>query len=943
MLTRRALALVSPFLLLAVWAGSLVGAERPQVRFSDTGYTEHGEWFSDATVSPGLWKPGLPISVSAILTATPQHVANLAAAKIKVDGFCLLITAERTFDAGGWIRLSSDERMSTLIAPTGLPIEGGIQGAVTNRFGYGFRTPLDQLLTVKLSETTLRGGNYEVRFETQDRLPDSLPPGIYRVRLDYGVTAGRSYYNLNGEAFTRRPFFKGRPTESHIYSPPIPAGGKHASGRSVEGESIRPRLPWVLLANYNSNGYRGVVADEDLTRFGISGRNLIQDDVILPLYADDGRTRPAYTLEPQFPTDTIELRSNIPWDFATGEYSVQVTGPDGRTVDLGTAPFVARTGGQWPTTKRSAFTQWRPPSYGYYTVTASGWINDIWGNRYEGGGTYHFWIAKRMTMATATFQGMPYPVGNRYGRDIGFAPAVPADVEVRATLYIDSNPANSRTILFGGKASPSGLFGAAQGAKNLSFEAPGEYVAHVLAKYKDADGHLWVCSMRHAGVVYQTDSPIVARGKRLTIGGKYVDRGDTKFEGWVDEATGENHLAHIAFPYNPGDVLLIASEGQGANKIEPTLIYEWKAKPQPYEGRLQGIGTSNLQLRTSNGYSPHMFPEYITEWAYYYAAAPRPGFVSRFLVAEDGVRAPYWPTSPNAFGGQINASTNGDLPGDIYRLIGGVVLRRPGEAPAYAGYVASAFLLPKGSNANRVIAPGSEDVNGPYGVKARVFLVGLRPGMTYELGSTFRPAIQIDPILPVNIRFSMDYPNGKRVLATGVGDAGGSFAGAEAWPLDVPGVYRYTLDAEWEGYRGQMPGLPASGGEFYVIEKDRPANAAGLRLDLPPESTFPLTAGVTISGSSTAESVYFAAVIPGAVIDQGNLEVKNGKFAYRFEPQNINLKTSTYDIVNRVTGRPEIKDVVHLTFFAKERTPEGVSYHAFTRVIIRGNRIIWAR
>ena len=36
-----------------------------------------------------------------------------------------------------------------------------------------------------------------------------------------------------------------------------------------------------------------------------------------------------------------------------------------------------------------------------------------------------------MTMATATFQGMAYPVGNRYGRDIGFAPAVPADVESR--------------------------------------------------------------------------------------------------------------------------------------------------------------------------------------------------------------------------------------------------------------------------------------------------------------------------------------------------------------------------------------------------------------------------------------------------------------------------------------------------------------------------------
>jgi len=46
----------------------------------------------------------------------------------------MLITAERTFDAGGVLRLPSDERMSSLLTPTGLAIEGGVQGAVTNRF-----------------------------------------------------------------------------------------------------------------------------------------------------------------------------------------------------------------------------------------------------------------------------------------------------------------------------------------------------------------------------------------------------------------------------------------------------------------------------------------------------------------------------------------------------------------------------------------------------------------------------------------------------------------------------------------------------------------------------------------------------------------------------------------------------------------------------------------
>ncbi|MCL4402907.1 MAG: hypothetical protein M1436_09635, partial [Acidobacteria bacterium] len=431
------------------------------------------------------------------------------------------------------------------------------------------------------------------------------------------------------------------------------------------------------------------------------------------------------------------------------------------------------------------------------------------------------------------------------------------------------------------------------------------------------------------------------RGKKLTIAGKYVERGDTNFEGYVDEA-GNNFLAHLNFPWKTGDVLLIASEGQGANKIEPVLTYEWKENPQPYDARLQSIGITNIRLKTSNGYSPHLFPEYITDWQYYYGAAPRPGFMSRFLVAENGVRAPYWPTSPNSFGGQINASSNGDLPGDIYRLIGGVVLRNKGAEPAYAGYLASAFLLPKGTGHNRVIAPGSEDLIGSDGQPARFFLVGTRPGIAYLTGSTFTPAVQIDPILPANVTFVLDYPDGRRLSVTGKGDNFGAFVGKDRWTLDVPGIYRFHLDAEWNGHKGAMPGLPSVGGDLYVLERDRPPDAPQLKLDLPPNSTFDPQLGLTIGGTSTSRSVYYAAVIPGAVVAQGSLNVRSdGKFELFFSPKAINENTATYDIANRTTGKPEIGDVVHLTFFSEERALDGKIWHSFARLILRGNRAIW--
>jgi Zn-dependent metalloprotease len=298
------------------------------------------------------------------------------------------------------------------------------------------------------------------------------------------------------------------------------------------------------------------------------------------------------------------------------------------------------------------------------------------------------------------------------------------------------------------------------------------------------------------------------------------------------------------------------------------------------------------------------------------------------------VRAPYWPTSPFSFGGQIGASPNGDTPGDIYRLLGAVVLRRTGQAPLYSGYIASAFILPKGSNNNRVVAPGSEDLVSPTGGRARFFLVGLRPGTAFEVGSTFRPAVQIDPLLPVSIHFELDYPDGRRQTADGVGDATGSFAGPSSWALDVPGVYRYRLRGSWNGFEGRMPGLPEEGGEFYVYSK-APAGAARLKLDGATTRTFSASGSLAFSGSSTAPEVHYALITPGAVIEQGDLPVRGGKFQYVFDPAAVHAKVPLYDVVSVTTGKPQIGRVAHLTFFSEERAG-GARFFDLQRVILRG-------
>ncbi|MBE3073175.1 MAG: hypothetical protein IMZ67_09385, partial [Acidobacteria bacterium] len=377
--------------------------------FSGGGHTVHGDWHADVTLSRDAFHLGQPVRMDVQFRFADTQFAGLAGAGIKAEKLCLLVTAERTFDADGWMHLPSDERMSTLLTPTGLAIEGGVQGAVTNRYGYQFRSPLDQFQSLAAAQTEPgdQPGTRLARFAVTATLPMNLPPGLYRLRFDFGVMVGTRVYNFNGFTFAARPFSDQVGTATYFYSPVIPASGVHASGRGINAARIQARCPWLLLSNYNSNGYRGVVADEDRGRFATSDRSLIPDEVVLPMF-NDGDSRVSYSLEPQFPADTIDSLQNIPWNWATGEWTVRISGPGGGVVDLGTTRFVAKSG-NGPTSKAAAFTSWKPPLYGQYTVTASGWIADQTGRRYEGGGTYRFWIAKRMTLATATFQGMPYP------------------------------------------------------------------------------------------------------------------------------------------------------------------------------------------------------------------------------------------------------------------------------------------------------------------------------------------------------------------------------------------------------------------------------------------------------------------------------------------------------------------------------------------------------
>lgn len=913
-------------------------------------------WSATVEADQTAWSPGQRLTVKVTLHANDDVYSAIADAGYPAEKCVALVTAERLFDSQGIMRFASDEGFSTLLTPTGIPIEGGIQGAITDlpiddggkTQRYRFKTPVNVLL-----EAPVAGA---ASFETSVTLPEDLPPGLYRLRVDLGIRSKTTYRDLNGSTFASRPFLPR--LGSYAYSSLYPASGRDVSGNPIDASKIAPRVFWTLFPNDYSNGYRGVVADEDQARFALASHHLIQDEVVLPRTGVSGYAI-GYSLEPGFPTDAVDAKSNLAWDFTQGELTAEITAPDQTKTVLGPTPILEKAKyGNGPTTNDKAFTAWKPPMDGRYTVKLTGWIADQDGRRYAGGGTYRFWIAKRMTMATATFQGMPYAVGGKYGRDIAFSPAVPAAVEIVGTFYPGSDASKASTQTWTGTATTGGVFLAATMSPALTFTAPGEYHARIRATYTDAAGNLWICAMRHAGIVFDPSSTaFAAHGKKVRLADdRYAERGVTKSR----EGYASDHLDHVAFPYHQRDVVQVASDGGGFNKIEPVLIAVKPAdEGAAWDWHLDGVGKTNLYIGTSNGYSPHMFPEFINHWEYYYAAAARPGFMGRFLVGESNQRAPYWPTSPNSFGYQFGASANGDLPGDLYRLVGGIAVWDK-DGSSYAGYLASAAILKKGSNANGVYAPGSIDLAGPTAEPARFFLVGYRPGMALPPATPWKPAIQVDPMVPATIKVTLVGPGGT-VLNQWSGDAvDGSWAGGTPVTLTTPGVYQYQLSAAWSDgsttHFGKMPGLPACAavaegapaaegapvgcGEFYVYTSPRPSPQLGLIVDMPVESSFKPTDALDVTGRSSASAVHYALLMPGAVLAQGTIPVAgDGTWRHRIDPVALHAKAPIYDIHKVTDGSPAIGRVLHLSLFSEETTGSE-TFWDFRRVIVRGTTVV---
>ena len=218
------------------------------------------------------------------------------------------------------MRLPSDERMSTLLTPTGLAIEGGVQGAVTD----ALRLPVpDAARRVRdVTGTTAQPAPVEGEPSSRSRFTPRCRPICRRPATASGSTSacmvGTRVYNFNGFTVRRAAVLEQAGTTLVLLLAGHP-GERHARagppGRRVADPAALPVAAPRELQLQRLPRRRRRRGRRPLRDVGPQPHPRRRDP------ADVRRRRQprlSYSLEPQFPADTIDARAEHRVELASG-------------------------------------------------------------------------------------------------------------------------------------------------------------------------------------------------------------------------------------------------------------------------------------------------------------------------------------------------------------------------------------------------------------------------------------------------------------------------------------------------------------------------------------------------------------------------------------------------------------------------------------------------
>ncbi|PZC50987.1 MAG: hypothetical protein DK304_000472 [Chloroflexi bacterium] len=911
----------------------------------------------------GAFEAGGEVTFKGHVTA---YVAKGSAPDLVGERLDLHTQLTPLFDSKGQPRIMANQFFSTILTPSKLPIE------------HWSGLPLSggplQMEPFQLDEG---GSTLTAPFTFEIHIPKEVADGVYTVWLDTG--SGIGIGSLGGPRPHVNPFM----TNHALPFPPF-----------TIGSAVPSHLIWTLLTDVpSSDGSRGSVAAGDLPNFQIANRIATQaHHFIIPRLSKTTGEEVIYRLEPYLPMVAhgdryIPNVPNIAFKFPSGGLTVRVTRPDGTVDELGPAPFItaatrtpASGGGLFldsggghlaevlQLSTGSGSFDYQFPTYGEYTIEMVGDVDDIYGNSYQGGGLYTIFVAEPLDIEPATLPMTPFEVGDVLNPGLTLLPGVPAEVDVKTTLYVESDP--DRLIEQGvtGTANRFGVFTPPLGTNSIEMNGPGELLVETTARYTDSDGVLWMGATRWGQVVAPKDSPFLAHGRR--------GRDSTPIDGvklWFNSPQVPGDSAHVNLPFANGDiawqtdddagrVIITAQDTEG---LVTSAIRSWESAgyhitmgdhgqpPPTLEQRIQN-GELPLSFVTKSGMNPALVPEDIVSYGYWYGGIQRPGERVREIISDDDNGTGYWRFG-EMYGLQPGMGSQGDLPNDFKFQFGGAVFRdTTRNLNRYGIYGSLWVLLPNDDPIGSRVFPPFQGINGgPSGgpiltlggedIDAFVVPLAVRPGTILESGDTFSFSAQLAPTLPGRVDVTIS--NSGEIVQTISGRAneiGYYYDPSQDFLIETPGTYHVTVTATFDSPTSAGPmsepfptgtvlGAVEGGFDIYVVPGDSPT----LNTDHPKWSVMDGDKDVTFSIISPNEQqgvADFTIGMPGHLLHTGTVDVVDGRVEVVYSPLDLSKRFPNIDVLGRTEFGPGLADTIWVNvllktdsggFYARQFTLQG--------------------
>lgn len=923
-------------------------------------------WFAQGRVSS--------LSPAAGETLTIELDVSLLAPNLPLTTADLTLRGQLGLQPVGVSATLANNGWSSLLTTSGLAIDN-LSGDV-----YLGETQTEWVYVTRRSDRLVFGLRFTVT------LPEALPEGIYIPTFNGFVETPDGQIRLwsdNGLFGTGNGV-----SEFLLTRLPIPLN---------IGGVMDTRLYWTLFHNHPSDGSRGILPEEDKGRAALSNRVKWNAETYILAPGQ-------YPIEPYIPNllanhYRLTTAPLIPLLLPGGRLTVQVTRPDGTLDDLGGIAIVQnqlssveinerdRFGAQSPidlfrlTTLSANLKAYNFDQYGDYTIRVTGTIEDIYGNRYSGGGTYRMTIAEPLDLLSGVLTGTPFEVGDVFYAGLRVSPGLPVSVSTRLQIYpLDGSDPIHYEI--DGTANRYGHFVPSEQAP-WQFDVPGEYLVDYNVRFTGEDGRLWAASLRGAGVIGKPNTPLIARGQRG------LDAYDPVNEARPAWFTTRKYPAaggvspRLLYPYHQGDIAVYQDTANSG--IRPILqIQDLEGS---YSAWLQGtlpnyrspIGLTITEAAQHDALpilmvlggpespiQPALLPDLIVNKAYAYVSAVRPGAsVRQMILGDDDPLLPTYWDADDPLNGQIGAGINGDRLGDYVFLFGGAIVRNPEAAIEEATIYAALGLagVREGDLLDaRVYPPHNGASGGPNSGPLLVLdeqpydlffhLTGVRPGQVMEIGEQFAWVGQAAPTLPTRVRVTITAPSGEVRQFEGVTNAIGYFYDpAQDFAVNEVGLWTVEVltiatDANSAGRleapfpTGTVPGARENRFTVYVTRPNSPPltwnRGDDIETNTPAAGLFNFT--VNIPAGLTEVQAYQTVTMPGYILDSGRLNATSTA-GYQYNPPELARQFPNLEPEGRgLTAAAS--DVVTITFVVIGTDAQG-ERQVYTRSFtILHNRII---